>query len=161
MSDEELTSLDRWVGELQKTILDRAASNLETIKDIGEGNTKIAVEYMGRMQQLLIEQERITAELSGLSEDVGTQAAANAGQVANLVQAQMDAVNVAGSVATILKNLDFFMNENPELAGQLAGGLAGVPAQLARALIHLKNEDLHTWYDCIRHEAKRRRSKLA
>lgn len=157
MSDDGLMGVDRWVGELQRMILDRAATTLKTIQAIGENNAQIAVEHMGRMQQLLVEQQRITDEMSGISEEVGGKAAASAGKLATLTQAQLDAVNVSGSLGTFLKNLDFFMNENPTLASELVSGLAGTPKVLAETITKLSNQDFTTWYDSIQREAKRRR----
>lgn len=157
---DDLTSVDSWVAKLRSTILDQAAQNLETIKSISTDNAKVSVEDMPRIQMLLHEQQRIIDEISGITEDIGGRAAANVGSSAALIQAQLDAVNVAGSLGTFLSNLDFFMNENPSLAGQLAAGLAGVPARLGETLTQLTNQEFETWYDCIIHE-KRRRDRLA
>ena len=153
----ELGNIDNWVGHLKEIILDSAAQNLAIIQEIAQDSTRISVEDVPRIQQLLADQQRITDELSAISEDLGGRTAATAGHAGGLIQKHLDTVNIAGSLATFLANLDFFMVENPSIAEQLLTGLAGVPNALAESLVKLDGKNFEVWQDAVSREIRRRK----
>lgn len=166
----KILDMSRLVDDIADALDKPAVQQVKALKKVEKIVNKIDHEYAPQLEAGIKEIERIEAEsaaakasiladmirkvqgLSGDAEQVG-------GDIEAGIQAVLQTTDTLGRVGTILANLNFLMDSEPQLGVDLLRGLLDVEPRLDYALTHLTFKELNILLARIVREKTRKQTE--
>lgn len=166
----KILDMSRLVDDIREALDKPAAKQIKALKEAERIVSKIDHEYAPQLEAGIKEIERIEAEsaaakasvldamtrkvqgLSGDAEQAG-------GEIEAGIEAVLQTTDTLGRVGTILANLNFLMDSEPQLGVDLLRGLLDVEPRLDYALTHLSYKELNILLSRIVREKTRKQAE--